>query len=65
MTTRAIILFSTVASAAAYAFTHVESAACYASRGSVELQGTGIATPSSRRRVDGVEVDAAERDVKF
>ena len=35
--------------------------------GSVERRGTGIATPSSRRRVDGV-VDAAiqrERAVKF
>ena len=32
MTTRAISLFFAVASAAAYAFTHVESAACYASR---------------------------------
>ena len=29
-----------------------------------ELQGTGIATPSSRRALHGVEVDAAERDVK-
>ena len=27
-------------------------------RGSVERRGTGIATPSSRRRIDGVEVDA-------
>ena len=26
--------------------------------GSVERRGTGIATPSSRRRIDGVEVDA-------
>ena len=26
--------------------------------GSVERRGTGIATPSSRRRVDGVEDDA-------
>ena len=37
-------------------------------RGSVERRGTGIATPSSRRRVDGVEVDATiqdERAVKF
>ena len=36
--------------------------------GSVERRGTGIATPSSRRRVDGVEVDATiqhERAVKF
>ena len=36
--------------------------------GSVERRGTGIATPSSRRRVDGVEDDAAiqhERAVKF
>ncbi|CAH0374929.1 unnamed protein product [Pelagomonas calceolata] len=36
--------------------------------GSVELRGTGIATPSSRHRVDGVEVDAKiqrERAVKF
>ena len=36
--------------------------------GSVERRGTGIATPSSRRRIDGVEVDAAiqrERAVKF
>jgi hypothetical protein len=36
--------------------------------GSVERRGTGIATPSSRRRVDGVEVDAPiqhERAVKF
>ena len=36
--------------------------------GSVERRGTGIATPSSWRRVDGVEVDAAtqdERAVKF
>jgi hypothetical protein len=36
--------------------------------GSVELRGTGIATPSSRRRVDGVEDDAMiqqERAVKF
>ena len=32
MTTRAISLLFAVASAAAYAFTHVESAACYASR---------------------------------
>ena len=35
---------------------------------SVERQGTGIATPSSRRRVDGVEDDAMiqhERAVKF
>ena len=34
----------------------------------VERRGTGIATPSSRRRVDGVEVDATiqrERAVKF
>ena len=29
---------------------------------SVERQGTGIATPSSRRRVDGVEDDAAIQD---
>ena len=37
-------------------------------RGSVERRGTGIATPSSRRRVDGVEDDAAiqhERAVNF
>ncbi len=36
--------------------------------GSVERRGTGIATPSSRRRVDGVEDDAMiqhERTVKF
>ena len=36
--------------------------------GSVERRGTGIATPSSRRRVDGVEGDAMiqhERAVKF
>ena len=36
--------------------------------GSVERRGTGIATPSSRRRVDGVEDDAMiqhERAVKF
>jgi hypothetical protein len=36
--------------------------------GSVERRGTGIATPSSRRRVDGVEDDAAIQDehaVKF
>ena len=36
--------------------------------GSVERRGTGIATPSSRRRVDCVEDDAAiqhERAVKF
>ncbi len=36
--------------------------------GSVERRGTGIATPSSGRRVDGVEDDAAiqhERAVKF
>ena len=36
--------------------------------GSVERRGTGIATPSSKRRVDGVEVDAAtqhEGAVKF
>ena len=35
---------------------------------SVERRGTGIATPSSRRRVDVVEVDAPiqhERAVKF
>ena len=39
-----------------------------ASGGSVERRGTGIATPSSRHRVDGVEVDATiqhERAVKF
>ena len=29
--------------------------------GSVERRGTGIATPSSRRRVDGVEADATRR----
>ena len=36
--------------------------------GSVERRGTDIATPSSMRRVDGVEVDAAIQDegaVKF
>jgi len=36
--------------------------------GSVERRGIGIATPSSRLRVDGVEVDATiqhERAVKF
>ena len=36
--------------------------------GSVERRGTGIATPSSRRRIDGVEVDAKiqhERAVNF
>ena len=36
--------------------------------GSVERRGTGIATPSSRHRVDGVEVDATiqhEGAVKF
>ena len=36
--------------------------------GSVERRGTGITTPSSRRRVDGVEDDAMiqhERAVKF
>ena len=36
--------------------------------GSVERRGTGIATPSSRRRVDGVEDDAMiqhERAVQF
>ena len=36
--------------------------------GSVERRGTGIATPSSRRRVDGVEVDTTiqhRRAVKF
>ena len=34
--------------------------------GSVERRGTGIATPSSRRRVDGVEDDAMNRaEVKF
>ena len=35
---------------------------------SSERRGTGIATPSSRRRVDGLEVDAMiqhERAVKF
>ena len=37
-------------------------------RGSLKRRGTGIATPSSRRRVDGVEDDAKiehERAVKF
>ena len=41
---------------------------CRGLAGSVERCGTGIATPSSRRRVDGVEVDATiqrERAVKF
>jgi hypothetical protein len=32
---------------------------CSSRAGSVERWGTGIATPSSRRRVDGVEVNAA------
>ena len=31
-------------------------------RGSAERRGTGIATPSSRRRVDGVEDDATIQD---
>ena len=34
--------------------------------GSVERRGTGIATPSSRRRVDGVEVDTtAPRQLNY
>ena len=41
---------------------------CVGCTGPAERRGTGIATPSSRRRIDGVEVDARiqhERAVKF
>ena len=46
----------------------VEINQCVGCTGFVERRGTGIATPSSKRRVDGVEVDATiqhERAVKF
>ena len=47
-----------------YVFSRVEINQCVG----YERRGTGIATPSSRRRVDGVEDDAMirhERAVKF
>ena len=56
------------ASAAVWKSTSASGASRTRRPGSVERQGTGIATPSSRRRVDGVEVDATiqhERAVKF
>jgi hypothetical protein len=40
----------------------VEINQCVGMAGSVERRGTDIATPSSRCRVDGVEVDAAIQD---
>ena len=46
----------------------VEINQCVGCTGFVERRGTGIATPSSKRRVDGVEVDATiqnERAVNF
>ena len=54
-----LTLFGAVGAGVVGASTCVEINQCVGCRpGSVERRGTGIATPSSRRRVDGVEDDA-------